>query len=524
MPRLTRRLALSRDPLSGLLAAAAAVAVVTGVIALLDQLVPALGLTSLYLFAILPVAIGWGFWLAGMTAVAAFLTFEYFFVPPAHSLEIADADTAAALLISILVAYLVSDLARRARARAQEAQLRARDARDAQQKLAAFADEQAALRRVATLVAQAPPPEQVFEAVTEEVGRVLAADEAAMARCEADGTLTLMAFWTATGRPLDLDQPAKLPVTDEAVGAGTGSPRRDDDHSQRGGTAAELARRHGVDWSTVAAINVAGRRWGVMVIGSKSEAAMPPGTEERLAHFTDLVAMAIANAEARAELTASRRRIVAAADQARRRLERNLHDGVQQRLVALELELRRFADREVPEVLPDLRNSVRRHAGELADLLKELQEISRGIHPAILSKGGLAPAVRLLVRRTTVPTEASVQVDRRLPEQVEVAAYYVVAEALANAAKHARATRAAVSLRDEADTLRIEVRDDGEGGADPRRGSGLVGLADRVESLGGTVEVRSPPNEGTLLCVTLPLRDADGTEDVPATVGPEEPA
>jgi signal transduction histidine kinase len=216
--------------------------------------------------------------------------------------------------------------------------------------------------------------------------------------------------------------------------------------------------------------------------------------------------MASSLGQSREELAASRARIVAAGDQARRRIERDLHDGTQQRLVSLVLDLR-AAEAAVPPERPELRARLARVADGLTGALEELRELSRGIHPAILSEGGLAPALKALARRSAVPVELEVDVQERLPEPVEVAAYYVVSEALANAAKHAHASVAQVEAEARDGLLRLSVRDDGVGGATPGGGSGLVGLADRVEALGGTVEVHSPAGEGTRLQIDLPIED-----------------
>jgi signal transduction histidine kinase len=215
------------------------------------------------------------------------------------------------------------------------------------------------------------------------------------------------------------------------------------------------------------------------------------------------VATAIANAQSRAELVASRARIVAAADQTRRRIERDLHDGIQQRLVSLGLELR-AAQATVPPQLGELEGRLARVAEELVSVFDQLREISHGIHPAILSEGGLEPALTALRRRSAVPVELDLHVQRRLPEPVEVAAYYVVAEAVANAQKHAGASRIVVTARVEPDRLVVEVDDDGAGGADPE-GDGLRGLHDRVEALDGTLELDSPEGRGTLVRARLPI-------------------
>jgi signal transduction histidine kinase len=222
----------------------------------------------------------------------------------------------------------------------------------------------------------------------------------------------------------------------------------------------------------------------------------------------------------REELAASRTRIVAAGDQARRRIERDLHDGTQQRLVSLVLDLR-AAEAAVPPELPGLRAQLAGVADGLAGALDELRELSRGIHPAILSEGGLGPALKALARRSAVPVELEMDVPvelemdvpSRLPEPVEVAAYYVVSEALTNAAKHARASLAHVQAQTRDGHLHLSVRDDGVGGAAPGRGSGLVGLTDRVEALGGTVAVHSPPGQGTNLRVDLPIGTGDRASD-----------
>jgi signal transduction histidine kinase len=217
--------------------------------------------------------------------------------------------------------------------------------------------------------------------------------------------------------------------------------------------------------------------------------------------------MASSLESSRAELIASRARVVAAADQERRRIERDLHDGTQQRLVSLGLELR-AAEAMVPPGSDELRAQLSRAAQGLANAVEDLQEISRGIHPAILSKGGLEAALKALARRSAVPVELDVRVDRRLPVGAEVAAYYVVSEALTNATKHAEASLVRVDVVAADSVVRLDVDDDGVGGADPHLGTGLVGLRDRVEAVGGRMEVDSPPGGGTSLLVTIPIDSA----------------
>jgi signal transduction histidine kinase len=259
----------------------------------------------------------------------------------------------------------------------------------------------------------------------------------------------------------------------------------------------------GVRCAFAVPIVVGGSVWGAIGAGTNRE-QFPADAEQRMADFTELLATAIANADSRAELAASRRRIVAASDETRRRIERDLHDGTQQQLVSLGLAVR-AAEANVPLDRRDLRAELSRVATALAAAVEDLREISRGIHPAVLSAGGVGPALRTLARRSAIPVELDVTTDARLPEPIEVAAYFVASEALANATKHAQASGIEVSLALRDGGLLLSIRDDGVGGADSGRGSGLVGCQDRVEALGGTIRIDSPPGGGTLLIVTLPL-------------------
>jgi signal transduction histidine kinase len=370
--------------------------------------------------------------------------------------------------------------------------------------LARLVDEQAALRRVATLVARGTRPEEVFAAVAEEVGLLLSVASVGMGRYELDGTITTVAAWGTAE--------ARFAVNSRWIPEGnnvvtivfeTGGPARVDDYAGASGPVGVAARETGFSSAVGTPIIVEGRLWGVVIAGSSGERPLPLDTELRLASFTELVATAIANAESRADLAASRGRIVAAADETRRRIERNLHDGTQQRLVSLMLELR-AAEAGLSEV-GELRAQLARTARGLAGMLEELQEISRGIHPAILSQGGLEFALRALAHRSAVPVELDLHAELRLPEPVEVAAYYVVSEALTNAAKHAHASVVQVDLDTLDARLQLAIRDDGIGGADPAHGSGLVGLSDRIEALGGTLHVTSPSGSGTTLLIEMPL-------------------
>src|SRR5487761_1819659 len=265
---------------------------------------------------------------------------------------------------------------------------------------------------------------------------------------------------------------------------------------------ADAMRELGVRSMMASPILVEGSLWGV-VSASTTRGRFPPGTADRMADFTELVATAVGNAESRAELAASRTRLVAAADEARRRIERDLHDGTQQRLVSLGLELR-LAQDLVAAKLAELKTKLGRIADELGEVAGDLREIARGIHPAILSEGGLGPALKTLARRAAIAVELDAGTIDRLPEPVEVAAYYVVSEALTNATRHAQASVAKIGAEVSGGMLRVRVRDDGVGGADPLRGSGLVGLKDRIEALGGTFAVHSPAGGGTTVSCELP--------------------
>jgi signal transduction histidine kinase len=375
--------------------------------------------------------------------------------------------------------------------------------------LARLAEEQATLRRVATLVARGAPPEEVFAAVTAEAGRLLGAHLAGMARYDSDDTVTVLATWAAEGEHPLVPGPWPLEGGDLASTISrTGRPVRIDDYRGIPGRIAAFVREElGIGSSVGSPIVVEGRLWGALFVHAKqTHKPLARDTESRLTGFTELVATAIANAENRAELMASRARIVAAADETRRRIERDLHDGTQQRLVSLGLELR-AAQATVPADLGELQGALSRVAEELASMFDELREISHGIHPAILFEGGLKPALSALRRRSAVPVELHLHAERRLPEPVEVATYYVVSEGLTNAAKHAHASVVNVELDAHDAILRLAIRDDGIGGADPGQGSGLLGLRDRIEALGGTLEVTSPAGKGTTLLIEVPLDD-----------------
>jgi signal transduction histidine kinase len=370
--------------------------------------------------------------------------------------------------------------------------------------LAQLAEEQAALRRIATLVARGEQPEKVFAAATREVARLFSVDYAGLGRYGPDRTVTHLAAAsrTAVNGRVGVTRPLGGKNLNTIV-YDTSRPVRLDTYNDVSGPYSSVAHTYEITSSAGAPIIVDGRLWGVMGIYATMDQPIAAGTEARLASFTELLATAIANAESRAELDASRVRIVAAGDEMRRRIERDLHDGAQQQLVSLMLELKKAE--AVPCEECGLHDHIVRTGRALADVLEGLQEISRGIHPAVLSKGGLGPALKALSRRSAVPVVLDLRGERRLPEYVEVAAYYVASEALANAVKHASASLVTIELDIGDQTLRLQIRDDGVGGADPSRGSGLVGLADRIEALGGRLELTSPAGQGTAMSITVPV-------------------
>jgi signal transduction histidine kinase len=391
-----------------------------------------------------------------------------------------------------------------------------------------LAEEQAALRHVATLVAREASSAEVFSAVTEQVGHLLGADIATLARFEPESTAMVVAAWSKAEDDLI---PIGTCVTLEEGSVArmvmrSGRPARRDNLGQSFDSTSVIARRLGVTSTVGTPIVVEGRLWGGMSVASRQPEPLPADTESRIADFAELVATAIANAEARTELAASRARIVAASDDTRRRVERDLHDGAQQRLVTLGLVLR-SAQEELPHDLEKVQADLSQVGEGLTEVLDELREISRGIHPAILTEGGLAPALKTLARRSPIPVAVDVRVEGRLPDGVEVAAYYVVSEMLTNTAKHAQASAVYVDVAQADRVLHISVRDDGVGGADPARGSGLVGLRDRVEALGGTIVFQSAKGAGTTVDVLLPLHwireGSEQAQDAPLTHGTVDP-
>jgi signal transduction histidine kinase len=368
-----------------------------------------------------------------------------------------------------------------------------------------LAEEQAALRRVATLVAGQAAAHDIFAAMAEEAGRLLRADLGIVCRYEPDRSVTAVAAWSGSDVDIPVGTRDVLPEAGViAMVLRSGTSARVDDYEGISGPVSQMVCDLGIRSAVGAPVVVEGRVWGVTVVASNDPAPLPPDSELRLAGFTELVATAISNAANRAQLAASRARIVATADETRRQIERDLHDGIQQRLVTLALKLQAVRD-GVPSERQDLLAQLSHVDGEVEAMLDDVREISRGVHPAILSEGGLGPAIRALARRGPLRVVLDLGAVQRLPEPVEVAAYYVVSEALTNAAKHANTSVAHVALEVRDGKVHVAIRDDGVGGADPAKGTGLLGLIDRAEALGGTIAMTSPPGEGTSIVVGLPL-------------------
>jgi signal transduction histidine kinase len=478
-----------------LLAAALAAPVAVG--AALFPLRGHISATNVALLMIVPVAsVAFGSLLAAILAAAsAALAFDFFWTPPLFTLNTYGGQDLIGTAVYLGVGLVIGGLASQSRQRRRAEEL---------------ASEQAALRRVATLVAKDAPEGKVFTAAAEEVGRLARASTAQVFRYEQDGSVVRLAVWGSGTE--DLTVSARYPAGGHDVATmvlRSGRPARVD------GTAAGLVP---VTRQTEAVIGdpifVDGRLWGLVMVTTSRPGALPGDAEERIAGFTELVATA---AQRRGEMIASRKRIVAAGDQTRRRIERNLHDGAQQQIVTLALTLR-AAWRGIPGDLTQTRAEVRRVEEGLKSVLDELREISHGLHPAVLSEHGLGPAMKSLARRAAMPVNLDLQLAGRLPEQVEAGAYYLVSEALANTAKHANASAAEVRLSIDHGVLVVHVRDDGDGGADPAKGSGITGMRDRVEALGGRVVLRSPLGEGTSVLAEFPL----GTPGGDGSDGPTE--
>jgi len=390
---------------------------------------------------------------------------------------------------------------------AQERENAVNAARSDHERLRRIADEQAALRNLATLVAHSAPPSDVFDAVAREMAQVLGTQHTVIARYESDGTAVVTAgTWNynqivASGTRWELE-----PGTVSDLVFRTKKPGRVDAYQGTGKLATRL-RDRGVFSSVGCPIVVGCDLWGVAIASSSSPEPLPADTEERMLEFTELAATAIANAQSHSDLIASRARVVTAADETRRRIERDLHDGTQQNLVSIGLEMRAI-EAAVPPELDEIKHQIADAARAMDHAVAELQEISRGLHPAVLARGGLKPALNTLARRSSMAVELTVTGERALPQRYEVTVYYIVSEALTNAAKHAQATKVDVHLTMNEALIRLSIRDDGIGGADPACGSGLTGLTDRVNALGGRMEIVSPVRGGTALSAEIPFDGA----------------
>jgi signal transduction histidine kinase len=461
--------------------------------------VPGLLLGVLLLGAVVVVAHHGGILYGLPVGVVSVLAFDWYFLPPLRAL---DQGTVFVLGLFLLTAVAVGVLASRT----------SRLAAAAEEARGRLADEQAALRRVATLIARQAPPDEVFANVSEEVRLLLGVDITSMVRFETDGTATLIGVsWppdvTGAERHRVMPIGTRLPMEGDNAPSlvhRTGGPVRLDDYTKVSGPTGAYGRSIGIGSAVGTPIVVNGRLWGAMVASSRRHAPLPAATESRIAEFTELVATAIANVEARSDLAASGARITAAADDERRRVVRDLHDGAQQRLVhtVITLKLAQRALDQDANRAPALVAEALQHA-EAA--IAELRELAHGLLPSALTSGGLRAGVDALASRMPMPVEIGVSV-RRLPPAIEATAYFVVAEALTNVAKHAHAHRAEVTAGVQDGTLLIRVRDDGVGGAHPE-GSGLRGLRDRVSVFDGSLQVEMAPDGGTLVTAAIPVGD-----------------
>jgi signal transduction histidine kinase len=365
-----------------------------------------------------------------------------------------------------------------------------------------LADRQAALRRVATLVAEEGPASEVFDAVAVELAGLLHAHHVVVCRYEPDSELEVLAHRGTASRKV----PAGTRINHEggsveAVVRRTGRSVRMESYEGVEGTIAELARAEGVEVTVGAPVVVEGRLWGVASAGWNRGQPPPADAEERIARFAELVATAIVNVQARTDLAASRARTIAAADEARRRLVRDLHDGAQQRLVhtIVMLKLAHRALERGGQQADELLSEAQQHAQSATE---ELRELAQGILPSALTAGGLAAGVKALASRMSIPVEVDVPVDR-LPGVAEPTAYFIIAEALTNVVKHSQAAHAWVTVRSGDRMVEVQVRDDGLGGA-RSDGPGLVGLRDRLAAVGGWLRVASPQGGGTLIAASIP--------------------
>lgn len=440
----------------------------------LRAIAPTEHLAAIYLLGILIISVIWRLRLALAMSIASAAVFDCIRNwPMAHPLS-TESHNLITHLSFLAVTLTASALASLARAGTIEAERRRREA-------AAMAQQQAALRRTATLVAGNVPPSELYAKVVEEAALCFASPTAALVQLAPGDEGIVVASHGETGRRTPI--PGKrFPLLDTN----------------------NVARELRLTPAVSAPILVDAKHWGTLVVCT--DTATAPGTDIRagVRDFADLVATAIANAATRQELAASRARIVSAADTARRRLERDLHDGAQQRLAYLRLKLGMVRS-AVPAEDTELTRELNDLDTDLTAATRELQEFSRGLHPAILAKG-LAPALRTLARRSLIPVRTELELGQKYGDSIEIAAYYVVAEALANTAKHSQANEIVIRAHETAEQIQITVSDDGVGGAKPRKGTGLIGLTDRVAALGGRLDVHSAAGRGTSMTAIIPLQ------------------
>jgi signal transduction histidine kinase len=448
-------------------------------------------LGAVYVVLVLAVARRRGPLFGVPVAIAAGLAFDSFYVPPVRALGSGDSENTVMVTVFLLMGVAVGILGSRLQRRAEASE----------REHAALAEEQSALRRVAALVARGAASGEVLATVANEVARILGIQDVTMLRFNDDRTATVVAA-AAAGDAGSLPVGARLPLDGHNVTMQvyrTGRAARIDRYAEASGDVGGWVKSLGVRSAVASPILVDGRLWGAMATGSRRTSPLPPDVESRIGEFTALVATAISNVQTRSELAASRARVLMAADEERRRVVRDLHDGAQQRLVQTILTLK-LAEQSGRDDLPALVAEALMHA-ERATV--ELRELVHGILPSVLAHGGLRAGVDALASRMSVPVSVGVAVDR-LPPAVEATAYFVVAEALTNVAKHSRAGHAEVTARVEQHTLRVEVRDDGVGGAQPQ-GSGLLGLEDRLAVLDGRLRVETPADGGTVVTAAIPL-------------------
>jgi signal transduction histidine kinase len=373
------------------------------------------------------------------------------------------------------------------------------------------------LQRVATLVAQGASPAEVCDAGAGEMGRLLDAEHAMITRYEPDDTTTVVGHWSARGAPRIMPPlEGRWPVEDDAVADGvrrTGLPAHLRQDVFAAGDIGAWIRSHRIGRMAGCPVVAGDRLWGMATVLSRGSAPWPDGAERTMREFAGLIGVAVVNSRRRSEQAASRVRLVQAADAARRRIERGLHERTQQRLVSVGLELR-MIEATVPVEQERLRAQISAAIGDVMEVVKGLQELARELHPAFLLKGGLVNALRTLARRARIPVELDVYAERRLPPYVAVTVYYVTSEALANATAHARASVVNLDL-DMGEPVRLSIRYDGLGGARFRPGSALAVLRDRAEALGGVLELGTPPEGGTSLRLTIPVRDQATREPPP---------